>query len=389
MSRFLKHPVWGTGFRSFFLLAALAAVVLVPYWLLVFIGGQELSTAFDPVSWHRHEMIFGYTSAVLAGFFLTAVPNWTKTSPRSGGSLLGLTCLWLLGRIAMGLSAQLPGGLVAGVDLLFLPAVALAILPPLWRSWNTRNLGWVPLLLAMSLGNLSIHLDHLEIWEGHSSQGLQMALNLVVLVMLVVGGRVIPYFTRRALDVEIFEWSWLSPATTLASLALVVVDLLLGPGVVLAGVCLLTAILGSLRLSRWQFRESWRRPILWVLSVGFGGILLGLVVKAVAVFHPNIPNRGATHFLTVGGIGILTLGMMSRVALGHTGRPLQVSRLMAFAFLLISLAALIRGLGPLVYPDHYFLSLEISGGLWTVAFLCYLWTYIPILLAPRPDGKSG
>lgn len=379
----------GTGFRPFFLASGLVAVLLVPAWLLVFHGGHEPTPLFDPVAWHRHEMLFGYTTAVIAGFFLTAVPNWCDSQPVSGGPLLGLLGLWGAGRVALLVAGELPRGLPAILDVAFLPAMALTLLPALLRARKLPNLAFVPLLLVMAGCNLVMHLEALELLEGGGYRASMVMLDLVVLLMLVIGGRVIPYFTRRALSVEIQEPPWVWVLGHVAMVGVVLVEALGGPAPLLGGLSLLAAALGARRWVSWQFRETWRQPILWVLSLGYAWVLAGLVAKAAVGLGPGIHPRVPVHLFTVGGIGTLTLGMMSRVALGHTGRPLVVGRPMVGAYLLLTAAAMVRGLGPVLLPARYVEELFLSGGLWTLAFALFLGVYAPILVSPRPDGKPG
>lgn len=379
----------GTGFRPFFLLGPMLALVLVPAWLAIFQGSLDHSPYLGALAWHRHEMLFGYTMAIFAGFFLTAVPNWTGTEPVRGLRLGALVGLWVLARVAMVLPDPHPRWLPAALDLAFLPALAVLLLPPLRRAGKLPNLAFVPVLLTLAGCNLAIHLEALEVLDGVEYRATTVALDLVVLVMLVIGGRVIPYFVRKALGVELPEPAagWVLGHAAMAGVVLV--EAVGGPRGLAAALSLIAAVAAASRLLRWQVAAAWRRPILWVLYLGYGWVVMGLLAKGAAGLTVGVHPRVAVHLFTVGGIGTLTLGMMARVALGHTGRPLEVARPVVLAFLAISSSAVVRGLVPVLWPGSYLRALEVSAALWCLAFGMYLWAYLPILVTPRVDGRPG
>lgn len=385
----LHHPLFGTGFRLFFLLGAGAAVALVPSWLYAFHHGVEELGLFPPLEWHRHEMLFGYTAAIIAGFLLTAVPNWCGTPHRRGLPILSLGLLWLAGRAALLVPGLLPWGVASALDLAFLPALGLALAPDLLRARKVPNLGFLLVLAALTGCNLVLHLGALEVWPDHSYRATQVTVELIALLMLVIGGRVLPFFTRRKLGVVIQEHPAVWSGAHLAIIAVIVTEALGASGTIRSGACLLAALLTGFRLLSWQYRRVWRTPLLWVLHLGYGWVILGLLAKALSAATPTFHPRLAAHFFTVGGIGTLTLGMMARVALGHTGRPIVASRTMIAAFLAMTLAAVTRAFVPVFVSSWYLEALLVSGSLWALAFLMYLWVYVPILLAPRPDGKAS
>lgn len=384
-----RFPFLQTGFRPFFLLGPLLGLLLVPAWLGMFQGQVEHVPYLGALAWHRHEMLFGYTMAIFAGFFLTAVPNWTKSEPVRGLPLGALVALWGSGRVAMLVSDPSPRWLPALLDLAFLPALALALLPPLRRAGKLPNLAFVPVLLALAGCNLVIHLEALEILEDGGYRASTVALDLIALVMLVIGGRVIPYFIRKALDVTISEpaLGWQIGHSAMVGVA--VCGAVQAPPTMIGVLCLVAGVAAGSRLMRWQFAAAWRRPILWVLYLGYAWVAVGLLVKGAAALGAGIHPRVAVHLFTVGGIGTLTVGMMARVALGHTGRPLQVSGMVAVSFVAMSGAALVRGVVPVFQPAWYMGALQASAALWCLAFALYLWSYVPILITARPDGRPG
>ena len=379
------------GFRPFFLLAGLSAIGLLGHWLAALAHGLGGSGYFDPLLWHGHELLFGYAAAVIAGFLLTAVQNWTGLPTPRNLPLILLALLWLVGRVAVALPAELlPGWLVAGLDLAFLPLLALAIGRPIWARRQKHNYQFVAILLGLSVTNLLIHLRILGVLPTFDAlAGLLAALYLVTLLLIALGGRVIPFFTERTLpSVVARKWRWIEWLAPIATAALALVALLQPAGPLTALLALLACGVNAGRLWGWQPWRTVREPMLWVLHLGYGWLVLGLGLTAVAVWLPALAMP-AIHALTVGALGGLTLGMMARVALGHTGRPIQAAPVVLAAFVLINLAAVIRVVLPLLLPTHYLPSLMIAGGLWSLAFLLFLFHYTPILLRSRIDGKDG
>ncbi|HEY1371530.1 MAG TPA: NnrS family protein [Candidatus Binatia bacterium] len=380
--------LFALGFRPFFLLAAIFAIVTMGDWLYLYLGGGEVESYYGGIDRHPHEMIFGYTAAILAGFLLTAVRNWTNIMTASGASLAALAGLWLAGRVAPFFPRALPPILIALVDLAFLPALAGALAVPLIRS-RQRNLIFIPILLALAAANLLVHLQESGYAAATARPGTFLGLDLIVLIIVVVGGRVIPFFTERALagaNVRrrtVIEW--LAP---LSALAFAIADLA-SPNSPVAGACAaLAAIVNGARLLGWHDRRVWRMPLLWVLHLGYGWIVVGFFLRTLAAFGAAAPEY-TIHAFTVGGIGVLTLGMMARVSLGHTGRPLEAAAPMALAFVLINLAALVRGILPIVAPEFFSQLIALSGALWIAAFALFIAVYAPILTAPRIDGQPG
>lgn len=369
-------PLLAKGFRPFFLLAAIFAVVVVPIWVLALLGWARVGGHLDPVTWHAHEMIFGFAGAVIAGFLLTAVGNWTQRETATGRSLAALAALWIAGRLAMATGAGLPSWLVAGIDLAFLPGVALAIGRPIVRARNRRNYVVLAMLLLLSAANAAVHL-------GAGRRSLLVGVDVVTFFMVVIAGRVVPMFTRNATKTEtIRSHPKLDAAAAVAVVTVTLADALAAPRLTIVA-CTLAAVLVAARTVHWGAIASLRDPLLWILHVGHAWIPIGLALRAASAHSPGL------HAVTAGAIGALTLGMMARVALGHTGRTLAVPPGIATAFVLVTLAAAVRVLVPLLAPGLYLQALELTAVLWAVAFALYATKYAPILWSPRVDGKPG
>ncbi len=382
-------PLARKGFRPFFLLAAAFAAVVVPIWLLALAGLVRTDAYFDMVGWHGHEMVFGFTAAVIAGFLLTAAGNWTSRETLTGPALLGLSAVWVVARFAL-IVPSVPRLLVAIVDLAFLPAVALAIGRPIVRAKNYRNLVMVGVVLALWVANLAMHLDVLGVWPGVRRRAVLFGVNLAVLLVVVMAGRVFPMFTKNATKVTTIRSHPRVDALAIAAMvALTLLDALAPDGIagtVVAGVAALVLVA---RAAHWGTRHVFREPLLWILHVTYAWIPAGLALRVAARLHPAIPLSLATHALTVGGIGGVTLGMMARVALGHTGRKLEVGKPITAAFALVTLSALVRVALPLLSPAHTTRAHQLSGVLFALAFGLFLAIYTPILTRPRIDNKPG
>jgi uncharacterized protein involved in response to NO len=387
-SSFSLAVLFAVGFRPFFLLAGFFALVSVGVWVPVFVHGATLTTYYGAIGWHSHEMVFGYSAAVIAGFLLTAVRNWTNLPTPAGPRLAAMAVIWTLGRIMPFFPASLPGWAIALVDLGFFPALVLGTGVPLVRSGGKRNLIFIPLLAAFVAANLLVHLEVLGVAENLARRGTFLGLNLIILLIVIMGGRVIPFFTERAgPGTAAKRWPAIEALAPLSAIAFLFAELILPDSPVAGSVAALAAVVNGIRLAGWQTRRVWRVPLLWVLHLGYGWLVVGYSLKALASVSLTAPQF-TVHAFTVGAIGVLTLGMMARVSLGHTGRPLAASPYMLVAFVLINLAALIRGVLPAFLPQKLFDLVAFSGAIWITGFLVFAVAYAPILIKPRIDGRS-
>jgi uncharacterized protein involved in response to NO len=381
--------LFALGFRPFFLLATIFAVALMAQWVLTFVGNREFANYYGAIGWHSHEMIFGYAVAVIAGFLLTAVRNWTDIQTAAGFPLLGLTALWLVARLMPFFPGAFPPWLIAAVDIAFLPVLAIALSIPLIRSGQRRNLIFLPLLGAFVAADVLVHLELTGYAESSARAGTFLGLNLIILLIVIMGGRVIPFFTERALSGVILKRrpaiEWLSAAS---ATAFVIAELLLPNSMLAGGLAALAALSNGIRLIGWYTNRFWSVPLLWVLHTGYAWVVAGFGMKALAAIGVIWPQF-TVHAFSVGGIGVLTLGMMARVSLGHTGRPLTAATPVAIAFVLINLAAVLRGIVPIILPQWLPQLVALSSGLWVAAFALFFVIYFPILTRPRIDGRPG
>lgn len=383
-------PAWAAkGFRPFFLLAGGFAALIMLLWLLALAGRVHVDSYLGAMYWHAHEMVFGFVAAVLAGFLLTAVANWTQRETAVGGPLIVLVALWLAGRVAFAAAAVLPVPVVAVADLAFLPALAVVVGRALVGAKNRRNYAVLGVVLALWLADLAIHLDGNRILAGWLWRATLGALDVVTLLILLISARVFPMFTRNATQVaSIRNVPALDMATVAAMAALAITDVAFPEtraGTALAGA---TAALALARSVPWGARHTARHPLLWILHAGHAWIVIGLGLRVAAAFTGRVTASSAVHALTVGAIGCTTLGMMARVSLGHSGRTLVAPYPVALAFGALVLAGIVRVLGPFslsIYPAMLYLS----GTLWSLAFATFTVVYARILVRPRIDGRPG
>lgn len=347
------------GHQPFFLGAALFAILAVGAWAAMLAGALPLGG--DPALWHAHEMLFGYTVGVLAGFLLIGTSGWR----------LGvLATLWAAGRIV--LAAGAPAGLAAPVDLAFAPALALLRLPPLWSGRKWPTIGFVPLLAALFAGNLSWHLDRLGLLPGAAARGEGLALDLYTLMIAVMAGRLVPGYTRAMLiplrrpkDPAREAWS------AALGIGLLAADQF-GWLMLAGGFALALAGLQALRLAGWRTRAALRHPLVIVLHLGFAWFVLGLAPRGTAALIGWPAPAEALHALTVGAVGTLTLGMMGRLVRTHARQPLTASRLDLLSYALLSAAALARAVLPAAVPAVRSAALVGAGLLWVLAFALFL-----------------
>jgi uncharacterized protein involved in response to NO len=375
------------GFRPFFLSAGIYAVLMMVLWLLVLRGGLSVG-GLSPFVWHGHEMLFGFAVAVIAGFLLTAAQNWTGIPMPSGPPLAALFVLWLAGRASF-LIPGLPPVLVAAIDVAFLPVLAIALAVPVLKARQLHNYPFPLMLLVLAAANALVHAGSLGWIAAGGNLGLHLATYVIVMMMTVMGGRVIPSFTDNKLRTHARRWKAIEilvPASTIAAL---IAALVAPVSLVTALLAALAAVAHAVRLAGWYTSKYWSVPLLWILHLGYAWIGVGFALLALSASGLGAAAGSALHAFTAGGIGVLTLGMMARVSLGHSGRMLEPAPLMTWAFVAVNLAALIRVAQPLVFPGLYASGMVIAGVLWIAAFGLFAVIYTTILLRPRVDGKPG
>lgn len=387
-------PLLRLGFRPFFLSGALFSVIAILLWLLMYKGVVSFSPLGGGYWWHIHEMIFGFGCAIIAGFLLTAVQNWTGVRGAQGTSLLVLFLIWLAGRIAVLFPELLGAELTTIIDLSFLPAVAYVLGKPIIAIKQYRNLFFVPLLLLFTIANSEMHLAIYYPATFTITYAAYTGVMLVTFLMSVMAGRVVPMFTANGTQTpKASPLPWLDKVTN-GCLAVAMLYLLLQPVAGFSdtffGVLLIIAgIFQTIRWLRWKPWITLGVPLLWSIHASIKFIAYGLIVLGFSYLIVEVPSNHIWHLLTVGGMGGLILAMISRVSLGHTGRPLSPPKAMSFAFIFIILAALVRSLGPWVLPEKNMLFIDISGTFWLLAFGIFVVTYAPMLMSARKDGRPG
>lgn len=378
--------LFALGFRPFYLLAALWAAVAVPLWLATFTARLAGPTHLPPLLWHAHEMVFGFAAAVIVGFLLTAARTWTGQPTSNGTPLALLACIWLAGRLTMGLA---PTALAAGIDFVFLPLAAIALGRVLWRAKSQRNYFIVALLLALSCANGAFHLHTLGQLDGNPLVPLHLSIGLVVMLCTLIAGRIVPSFTANALrGIRQFQNDQLNYSAVGFTACALLAWIAHAASWAVASVAAIAAVLQAIRAWGWNPWATRKTPLLWILHLSHGWIPVGLILIAANALGA-IPASPAWHALTIGAMGGLILGMITRTALGHTGRPLVAGRIETAAYLLLHACAVLRVVGVIVAPGAYIGLIELAMLGWSGAFLLYSVKYLPILLRARVDGKEG
>lgn len=379
-------PLLRLGFRPFYLLGSLLAVLAVPLWVAMLLGGVRFEPAVPALWWHAHEMLFGFAVAIIIGFLLTAGKNWTGLATPRGPVLGMLALLWLAARVA---SLTGPGWLYALLDMALLPLVAGILTRLLLRARNYRNLPLALMLSLLALANAVFHVAVLGWLQVPVMAPLHAALALITLIECVMGGRVIPSFTMAATPGLRLHTPLAQERLTMALTVVGLACWLWAPIGLWAALPLLAAAgLHARRLWGWRPLLTRRKPILWVLHAAYAWIVAGLLLLGLAQLG-WLPVSAGVHALAVGATGGLIIGMVTRTARGHTGRPLAVAPLEVAAYLLVLFAALVRVLLPMLLPAWYPQALLLAALGWSAAFAIYLWRYTPWLMQTRLDGKDG
>jgi len=388
-----RWALFGYGFRPFFLAAGLAGLLLIPWWSASLAWGVALGTSWPANLWHGHEMLFGFVVAAVAGFLLTAVPSWTGARGFAGWPLAMLTALWVVGRAAVASSARWPGWLVAALDLSFLPALAGLVLPALVRARN-RNTPLLGVLAVLWLANLAFYWGLAQGDPPLARHALLIAIDIVLLLVTMIGGRIIPAFTASAFKQQgvsspLHVWRGMTALAALVMIAVAVIDLWRPESAAAGAVALAAALIQTVRLAQWRGVRTLQMPIVWVLHLAYLWLPLGLALKALALLGGLAFAAYYLHALVIGAAATMIMGVMTRASLGHTGRPLIVRPSIACAYGLLTAAAVVRVFGPAWANSSYAGIILLAAGLWTAAFVLFLWVYGPMLIKPRADGKPG
>jgi len=372
------------GFRPFFLAAGLWAAFGILLWLPQYLGLVTLPTAFGPLDWHIHEMLYGYVAAAVAGFLLTAIPNWTGRLPVSGWPLAALAALWLAGRIAILSSAAIGGIAAAAIDVSFLLTLAAVAGREIVAGKNWRNLRVLIVIGVLALGNIVFHAEVLT--QGSADYGIRIAIGAAILLISLVGGRIVPSFTNNwlarnnpgRLPVPFSRYDM----ATMALSALALLSWVAAPMHVATGGLLIAAGLAQgLRLARWAGDRTFADRLVLVLHVAYFFVPLGFLLVGVAAFTAVVPPSAGIHAWTAGAIGLMTLAVMTRATLGHTGQALHAGPATQVIYVCVLIGALLRVCAAV---HGSLVLLEAGGALWIAGFAAYVLVYAPLLVMRKP-----
>ncbi len=382
---FSNHPVWRLGFRPFYLLATAFAAISIPIWLTSYLGWFQVAPNIN-LLWHMHEMVFGFAIAVIIGFLYTAGRNWTGLWTPREGHLAALSALWLAGRLAM---LATPTIATAFIDWAFIPLATWPIYKILKRSGNKRNMFLVGLLTLLTLGNTLFHAASFGWLAISPIVVMQGAILVIVIITSVIGGRVIPGFTANAVPgAKPVVEPKRDKITIILTVAASVSWLLPLPSAIVGTLAISAAIMQVIRLAGWQPQRTLQRPLVWILHISYGWMPLGFVLLGLAKWGV-LPASAAFHALAVGTISGLIVGMITRTALGHTGRQLKAGRPELCMYILIQIGALARLMAAIDIGSTREIMLYIAALSWSITFVLYLAIYGPYLLRLRLDGKEG
>lgn len=383
-------PILRGGFRPFFFGGALWAIIALALWLLALAGLVAIPSSFGALAWHRHEMLFGFVGAIVTGFLLTAIPNWTGRLPIAGPPLAALFGLWALGRATVFFSVAATPAVAAIIDSGFYLLVASVAGREVLESKN-RNMPIVALVLLFGSANL---LDHLSAWGAFpdSELGWKIAVALVTLMISLIGGRIIPSFTRNWLAKQgVGEGLPTQPnrfdLAVIGVTALAFIGWLTAPAGAVTGALFAAAAAGqAVRLARWSGWKTVSDPLVLILHIGYAWVPIGLALLAAVSVGTPIPQSAAVHALTAGAMATMILAVMTRATLGHTGRELKAGALTTLSYLLVTLGAVLRVAAALGWMD-YRLGMDAAGSAWIGAFLLFLIAYGPMLFSARLGDK--
>lgn len=391
----IKHKncpvILQTGFRIFFLGAAMYAVLGMAFWYLFYVAGGNIFVNMPLTIWHGHEMIFGFTMAVVAGFLLTAVMNWTGQPTLHGMPLLLLFLLWVSGRIMAFMPSAFPAWPLVLSNLVFMLFLIVAVMRPIItvKQWKQSAVFSKLILIFISAGIFYGALMQADLLT--ERKALRFAVYMIISLIFTIGRRVMPFFIERGVGypVTLRNSRTLDMISLICLVAFSILDVFWPQQHAIIFLCIVLVVAHTLRLAGWHTPGIWRKPLLWILFIGYVFLILGFIFKALAVLGHRSDDI-ALHTWTAGGIGIFTLGMMARVSWGHTGRNIgEPPRWVAVMFIAIIASAVFRVFLPIIYEPYYIMWIAISQLLWMTAFGLYLVFYFGVLTSARPDGKWG
>ncbi|MFW2405442.1 MAG: NnrS family protein [Gammaproteobacteria bacterium] len=377
------------SFRAFFLLGSLCAFCVIFLWTLALLGYGPLAGHPNLFYWHAHEMVFGFVFAIVAGFVLTAVANWTGRTRIHGMELGALAAAWIVGRVALAFTGQWPTLVIATADMLFPCLLTFLFGREVFAANNRRNAPVVGVVALLAGLNLMFHIGAVAA-PGLDRLALLLAVHVILVLVAIIAGRIIPSFTANWLRAKGAADEAMPRVVPMLDIAAILMTIVTGIAVTVAPAnpisgtaALVAALVHAMRLSQWSGLRTVGEPLLFVLHIAYLWFPLGYALVALSVFGGYLPSA-AMHALTIGAITGMIIAMMTRVSLGHTGRPLHAARITVFVYVLWMLSTLVRLSGPLL-GDWYILTVETAATIWMVAFVLFAWVYWPILAKPRVD----
>jgi uncharacterized protein involved in response to NO len=380
------------GFRTFFLLATLFSIILTGVWMATYTFAWTLPvTSITPIAWHGHEMVFGYAIAVISGFLLTAVRNWTGVQTIKGLPLALLGLLWLLARTLPLANSALLFEWAVIAELLFFIGLIAALTKPIIKVKQWKQLMIISVLIMIFAADILYFLGVFHIVNQGVSWGLFSGVYLIMAVIFILAGRVMPFFIEQGVgyNVELKNWPLVDPLSLVLLAALCLSDVFFKQTLLVSLLSIGLAILHSIRLAGWYTHGIWKKPLLWVLFLGYKMFIIGFILKAANSFN-LYPSSIPLHAFAYGGIWLMSIGMMSRISLGHTGRNInEPPKALAWIFLCLFIGAIIRVIVPIFVPTAYLHIIGTAQLLWIVAFAGFFYHYLMIFIRPRVDGQPG
>lgn len=385
-------PILRLGFRPFFLSAGIFSIIAMAVWMASYVFSVEFTFAgLSPNLWHAHEMMFGYVMAVVAGFLLTAIKNWTGLEVLRGKSLGFLFLIWLLARLLPLSGLMIPIEVIAFIDVAFLFLLAVVCLRPVLKVKQYKQVGIVSKIFLLMLCNITFYLGVTGVLAEGVQWGLYSAMYMIVALIFVMLRRVMPMFIQNGIDgdVELKNHAWVDHSSLVLLVCLWISDVFTSYDSLTAIFAVLLTLLHSFRLSGWYTNKIWSKSLVWILVAAYSFFILGFALKALSITSGISPLL-SVHAFTAGGIGLLTIGMMSRVSLGHTGRSVfQPPTIVFWSFAVLLLGVIVRVVFPIFNMDLYIYWVGISQVLWILAFVIFVVVYAPMLLTARVDGRDG
>lgn len=385
-------PVLRLGFRPFFLSAGIFSIIAMAIWMVNYVFSVEFSfSGLSANLWHAHEMMFGYVTAVVAGFLLTAIKNWTGLEVLRGKALGLLFLLWLVARILPLSGLNIAIEIIAVVDVAFLFFLTVACLRPVLKVRQYKQVGIVSKIFLLMLCNVVFYLGVTGVLADGVKWGLYSALYMIIALIFVMLRRVMPMFIQNGVDgeVELKNRAWVDHTSLVLLVCIWISDVFTEYDSVTAILAVMLTLLHSLRLAGWYTNKIWSKSLVWILVAAYAALILGFALKALTIISGISPFL-SVHAFTAGGIGLLTIGMMSRVSLGHTGRNVfEPPAAVFWSFAVLLLGVIVRVVFPLFSMDLYVYWIAISQVLWMLAFAIFVVVYAPMLLSARVDGRDG